>query len=175
VSIVAHIFELAPTGRSKCRGCDGLIARGELRFGERLQNPFGDGEMTSWFHPVCAAYKRPDTLLQALPETTMDVPDRERLERIARNGVAHPRLARIAGAERAASGQAKCRHCHEPIARGTWRIRLTFWEDGRFSAGGYVHLGCRDAYFETDDVVEPLMHFSAGLSDGERNDLKQEC
>ena len=32
--------------------------RGELRFGERLPNPFAEGEMTVWFHPLCAAYKR---------------------------------------------------------------------------------------------------------------------
>jgi Poly(ADP-ribose) polymerase and DNA-Ligase Zn-finger region len=54
---VAHLFELAASGRSKCRGCNQPIRRGELRFGERLPNPFGGGEMTLWFHPLCAAYK----------------------------------------------------------------------------------------------------------------------
>ena len=35
----------------KCRGCGRPIARGELRFGERLPNAFAEGEMTVWFHP----------------------------------------------------------------------------------------------------------------------------
>lgn len=172
---MAHIFELAPSGRSKCRGCDRVIARGELRFGERLPNPYGEGEMTLWFHPACAAYKRPEPLLQALGETTANVPDRERLEHAARTGVAHHRLPRIDGAERAPSGQAKCRSCHEPIERGAWRIRLAYYEDGRSSGGGYVHLTCLQAYFETDDVLERLLHFSPELNDADRDALTHAC
>ena len=52
-----HVFEEASSGRSKCRGCGVPIAKGELRFGERLPNPFGEGEVTHWFHPMCAAWK----------------------------------------------------------------------------------------------------------------------
>src|SRR5215510_14348904 len=105
-----HLFELAPTGRSKCRGCSRTIERGSLRFGERLPNPFADGEMTLWFHPVCAAYKRPEPLLEALNDgSTHSVDTREDLERIARSSVAHRRLPRIDGAELSPSSQAKCR------------------------------------------------------------------
>ena len=172
----SHVFEPAPTGRSKCRACGQAIERGTLRFGERLPNPFADGsEMTLWFHPMCAACKRPESLLRALGETPDAVPDRDQLERIAKGGVEHERLARIDGAERAASAQAKCRHCREPIARGAWRIRLAFWEEGRFSAGGYVHLDCRRAYFETDDGLDRLLHFSPGLGDPDRAELTQAC
>jgi hypothetical protein len=95
-----------------------VIERGELRFGERLPNPFADGEMTVWFHPLCAAYKRPEALLQTLDESPAEVPDREALERAARSSLAHRRLPRIDGAERAPSAQARCRSCREPIARG---------------------------------------------------------
>jgi hypothetical protein len=38
--------------------------------------------------------------------------------------------------------------------------------------GGFVHLGCRKAYFETDDVLDQVLHFSADLSDGERAELR---
>ena len=38
-----HVIEAAPTGRAKCRGCGRAIARGELRFGERLPNAYGEG------------------------------------------------------------------------------------------------------------------------------------
>jgi Poly(ADP-ribose) polymerase and DNA-Ligase Zn-finger region len=172
---MSHVFELAPSGRAKCRGCNSAIARGELRFGERLPNPFADGEMTVWFHPLCAAYKRPEPLLSSLGETPESVSDRDRLERAARNGVAHRRLPRIDGAERAPSAQAKCRHCHERIERGTWRVRLAYWEDGRFSGGGYVHLACRKDYFETDDVLDRLLHFSPQLGEAERDELTRAC
>ena len=167
-----HVFESAPTGRSKCRGCGVAIARGELRFGERLPNPFAEGEMTQWFHPLCAAYKRPEAVLEALPEASAAVPNGSDLEEIARRGVAHPRLQRIDGAERAPTGQAKCRHCHEPIERGTWRIRLVFREEGQFAPGGFVHLACHAAYFETGDVEGPLLHFSISLSETDREELK---
>ena len=104
-----------------------------------------------------------------------NVPDRERLERAARSSLAHRRLPRIDGAERAPSGQAKCRSCREPIVRGSWRIRLVFYEEGRFSPGGFVHLDCRKAYFETDDVLDQVLHFSPDLSDGEREELRRAC
>jgi len=171
---MSHVFEVAPTGRAKCRGCNQALARGELRFGERLANPFAEGEMTLWFHPRCAAFKRPEALLEALPQAPEDLPDRADLEHIAQAGLAHRRLPRIDGAERAPSGQAKCRSCREPIPKGTWRIRLVFYEEGRFSPGGFVHLACRTAYFETGDVWEPLAHFSAGLGEDERKELERE-
>ena len=165
-----HVFEPASSGRSKCRGCRQALAKGELRFGEALPNPFGEGEVTHWFHPLCAAYKRPEPLLLALEAA--QVPEREALERVARATLAHARLARIDGAERAPSGQARCRHCKEPIEKGAWRIRLVFHEEGTFSPGGFIHLECRTAYFETPDVAAPVLHFSASLDEGEREALR---
>jgi len=173
--MMSHLFEQAASGRSKCRACAQPIQRGELRFGERLPNPFADGEMTVWFHPTCAAYKRAESLLQALVETPASVPDREILERIARAGLAHRRLPRIDGAERSPGAQAKCRSCREPIARGNWRIRLVFYEEGRFAPGGFVHLDCRKTYFETDDVLDRVLHFSRDLSADEREELRRAC
>jgi hypothetical protein len=170
---MAHVFEPASSGRSKCRGCGQAITRGELRFGERLANPFAEGEMTLWFHPACAAYKRPEPLLQALEETQESVPDRTTLERIARASLSQRRLPRVDGAERAARGQARCRHCRQPIERGAWRIRLVFFEEGRFAPGGFVHIGCRQAYFETGDILDQVLHFSPALSEEERRALRQ--
>ena len=131
--------------------------------------------MTLWFHPACAAYKRPEPLLQALAELPANLPGQARLESAARRSLSFQRLPRIDGAERAPSGQAKCRSCRQPIARGSWRIRLTFYEEGRFAAGGFVHLECRTAYFETPDVLDQLLYFSPDLSDAEREDLRRAC
>jgi hypothetical protein len=156
-----------------CRGCSRPIGRGELRFGERLPNPYGQGEMTLWFHPVCAAFRRPEPLLQALGEAPDNVPEREALERAARKSLAHRRIPRVDGAERSPSAQARCRSCHETIERGSWRVRLVFHEGGRFTPGGYLHLGCRNAYFEAHEVMEQIQHFSPDLSDEERGELRR--
>ena len=168
-----HVFEPASSGRAKCRGCKQPLAKGELRFGEALPNPFGEGEVTHWFHPMCAAYKRPEVLLEALAAAG-PVAERESLERIARATQAQHRLTRIDGAERAPSGQARCRHCKEPIEKGAWRIRLVFHEEGTFSPGGFIHLACRQPYFETADILPQVLHFSPALDDAEREALRAE-
>ncbi len=166
-----HVFEVAPTGRAKCRGCGRAIDRGELRFGERLPNPYGEGEMTLWFHPPCAAFKRPEPFLEALAGAPDGLSGRDALERAARGTLAHRRLRRVDGAERASSGQAKCRSCRNPIERGSWRIRLAFYEEGRFSPGGFIHLACHPAYFEGHDVLDAMLHFGSDLGQSERDDL----
>jgi len=168
---MTHVFEAAPTGRAKCRGCGKPIDKGTIRFGERIPNPFAEGEATLWFHPLCGAYKRPESMLEALEQNRAAAPDADALEHAARGNAAQRRLQRIDGAERSPTGQAKCRHCHEPIARGEWRLRLVFYEEGRFSPSGFVHLKCRGAYFETEDVLAPALHFSPNLSDEDRADL----
>ena len=114
-------------------------------------------------------------MLQALAETQDVIPDREALERAAGGQLAHRRLPRINGAERAPSGQAKCRSCREPIERGGWRIRLVFYEEGQFAPGGFLHLACATAYFETGDILAPLLHFSPDLGEGEREALRRDC
>ena len=167
---MAHVFENASTGRAKCRGCGVAIAKGELRFGERLPNPFGEGEVTHWFHSMCAAYKRPEAVMEALEAAPAPAAS-EGLREAARRSAAGKRLPRIDGAERAPTSQAKCRQCHEPIERGSWRIRLVFHEEGTFSPGGFVHLGCRRAYFEADDILEQVLHFSRGLGADDREAL----
>ena len=142
-----------------------------MRFGESLPNAFGAGEMTLWFHPLCAAYKLPDAVLEALQDTSEAGVDVEILRRAALKSKEHPRLARIGGAEHSRSGQAACRHCHEPIAKGTWRIRIEYYEEGRFAPGGYIHVACSKAYFETDDVLEPALQLSPPLSEADRQEL----
>ena len=171
---MAYLFEPASTGRAKCRGCNQPIQRGELRFGLRLPNTFGEGEMTLWFHPLCAAYKIPELLLEGLTAATENLPpDREPLEKAAQQSLAHERVRRIDGAELAPSGQAACRHCREPIEKGSWRIRIVFYREGMFSPGGYIHLKCQKAYFEADNLLGQVLHFSPGLGDSEKQALTE--
>ena len=168
---MAHVFEPAPTGRAKCRGCGKPIAKGELRFGERMPSPFGDGDMTLLFHPLCAAYRRPESILESLAESSEGVADRETLERVSRASAAHRRLSRIDGAQKSPNARAKCRNCKETIPNGSWRIRLVFFEAGRFMPGGFIHLDCQRAYFEGHDALASAVHFSPDLSDEEREEL----
>ena len=85
-----HSIEPATSGRAKCRGCGRPIDKGELRLGERLPNPYAEGEMTLWFHPTCAAYKRPEALLEALAATGVAV---DALGRPGGGGTQEPRAS----------------------------------------------------------------------------------
>ncbi|HXK10207.1 MAG TPA: hypothetical protein VMT70_11220 [Vicinamibacteria bacterium] len=171
---MAHVIEAAATGRAKCRGCGGGIAGGELRFGERLPNPFAEGEMTHWFHLDCASLKRPEPFLETLAAWGQPLDGRERLESEAKLGLAHRRLPRVDGAERASSGRAQCRSCREPIVKDAWRIRLVFYEEGRFTPSGYVHPRCARAYFDTADVLPRVRRFAPDLRDEEAEEIGRE-
>ena len=167
---MSHVFEPAPTGRAKCRGCGQAIDKGVLRFGEHVPNQYGEGEATLWFHPRCAAFKRPEAFLETLSPA---IDDHAELERIAKASALHKRVPRVDGAERASSGQAACRPCREKIEKGAWRIRLSIYDEGRFAAAGFLHMGCRPAYFEDHDVLEAVLFFSPKLSDADREELKR--
>jgi hypothetical protein len=171
---MAHVIESAPTGRAKCRGCGGKIAAAELRFGESLPNPFADGETTQWYHLDCGAFKRPEPFLEALAGRAESLEGRERLESEAKRGLDHRRLPRIDGADRAPTGRARCRSCREPIAKDAWRIRLVFFEEGRFAPSGYVHVRCARAYFETTDVLPRVRRFAPDLAGEEVEEIQQE-
>jgi hypothetical protein len=170
-----HVFETAPTGRAKCRGCGGAIAANTLRFGERVPNPFADAdgaEATHWYHVTCAALTRPAAFLEALPQTTEAIDDRETLEREAQLGVEHERLPRIRAAERAPTGRAACRSCREPIPKDAWRIALAYYEDGRFVPAGFVHAACTKEYFGTTEVLARVRHFSRALAEDDLFQIK---
>jgi len=171
---MAHVIETAATGRAKCRGCGEKIPAAALRFGERLPNPFAEGETTQWYHLDCGAFKRPEPFLEALAGRGEPVDDRERLESEANRGLAHRRLPRIDGAERASTGRAQCRSCREPIAKDEWRIKLVFYEEGRFTPAGYVHIRCVPAYFETADVVPRVKRFAPQLREEDLAEIQRE-
>ncbi|HEU4616601.1 MAG TPA: hypothetical protein VFV10_01095 [Gammaproteobacteria bacterium] len=171
-----HVIEFAASGRAKCRGCDKKIAKGELRFGERLPNAFGEGEATLWFHLRCAAYKRPETFLEALAAgdeaaAVAAVPDKDELRACAELGAAHRRLPRVARADRAPTGRARCRHCRELIEKGQWRIGLEFFEEYRFEPSGFVHARCAHEYLGTTQIADRLRHFNPDLPDEELDAL----
>ena len=158
---MVHVLEPATTARAQCRACGAKIERNELRFGEKRENTFGEGESTLWFHPTCAAYARPEQLLEVLNAQTVE--GAERLRALADASIANPKLQRLKGAERSPTGRASCRQCQQPIAKGDWRLALMFFEEFRFNAGGYIHSKCAGEYFGTTDIIERIRHFSPDL------------
>jgi hypothetical protein len=46
-----------------------------------------------------------------------------------------------------------------------------FYEEGQFNPSGFIHFGCRKEYFETEDILEQLLHFSHALDDAARAEL----
>jgi hypothetical protein len=91
----------------------------------------------------------------------------------AENGIAHRRLPRVNGAERAKTGRAHCRSCREIIEAQTWRIALTFFEEYRFAPSGFIHAACAADYFETIEILDRVAHFSPELEQADLDDLVQ--
>jgi hypothetical protein len=170
---VDSLIEPAPSGRAKCRGCGKNIAKDALRFGEKVDNPFGDGKATLWFHPMCGAFKRPEPFLQALAGLPQAIESRAELEAEAKAGIDHHRLPRVDGVEKATSGRAACRSCRESIAKGSWRIRLVFFQDGRFDPGGFIHVRCAKAHLGTTQVLPRLRHLTE-LTDEDAGEIAEE-
>ena len=172
-----HLIERAPTGRAKCRSCGAAITKDTLRLGEAVPNVYADtdgAESRHWHHLACAAFRRPEALLQAVEGCELTLPDREALVAVAAEGVAHHRLPRLDRAERAPSGRASCRACRALIPKDAWRIALLFWQDGRFAPAGFVHATCAATYFETPNLLPRLRHFTPGLSDADLDALTRE-
>lgn len=169
---MSHLIEYAASGRARCRGCDAKIAKGELRFGEKRPNAFGDGDMTLWFHVPCAAFKRPEPYLEMLETLVSDgdegisVDDRnlaEGLGAAAEFGVTHRRVPRIDKVDRAPTGRARCRNCRKFIDKDGWRVGLVFFEEHRFQPSGFIHAACAEEYFGTANVMDRVLHFNPAL------------
>ncbi len=166
-----HTIESAASGRSKCRGCNQAIAKDSLRFGERLPNPFADGEMTHWYHIDCAAFRRPHQFAEVINEYNGQL-DTGRLTKVVEQGQQHERLERLCGAERAPSGRARCRACRQTIDRDHWRLALQYFEETGFNPAGYIHISCAGEYFGTALIMDRVRHFAASLSTEELTEIE---
>lgn len=172
-----NVIEHASSGRAKCRACRETIAKDELRLGERLPNSFGDGEMTLWYHLPCAAYKRPQALIDGLAsDDTPEYTDEETaliepLQTAAEFGIEHEQVAHLIGASLAPTGRAKCRACKNSIEKGSWRLGLSIFEEYGFQAAGFIHAHCANDYFSTTAIMDPIRHFSPDLTSEQLTEL----
>lgn len=69
----------------------------------------------------------------------------------------HRRLRRLVRAERASSGRARCRHCHELIAKGEVRLVLEIVDEGMSNPAGFIHVSCVLPYIGTSKYVGQLI------------------
>lgn len=157
-----HLILKAPSGRSKCRACKAVIEKASLRLGEEVENAFGEGTATHWYHLSCGALRRPDAFLDAWQafsqedggaDTGLSQDAVSAWERAAELGRQFPRLSRFVRVEEAPSGRARCQGCRELIEKGELRFVLERIEDGMASGAGFVHLGCAHAYAGAVDGV----------------------
>jgi len=169
---VPDVIETATTARAKCRACEKTIGKGELRYGEAYENPYGEGEALRWYHLECAALRLPDRA-PAVLEASAPEADRARLLALAAEGNEHPRLARVGGVERASSGRSHCRGCRELIEKGAVRVTLQMREEGRFNPAGFVHAKCLATYAEcpTEAAEKRVSYYTAELDDATREEL----
>jgi hypothetical protein len=166
------LLQHAPTGRAKCRACGDAIAKGELRFGEEVTNPFTEGLTTLWFHLDCGALRRPEKTRPLILESNEEISDRAELLSEAELGEAHPRLCRIAKVERAPSGRAHCRHCKEVIEKGALRFALEIFDEGRFNPMGFLHVTCSAGYFSVLPSGRRLSRPEQALDESSRRELR---
>lgn len=156
---MAHELEQAKSGRAKCRACKLAIDKGEVRLGEEVPNPFGDGVAKHWYHLRCGALRRPEAFLEALDSMGDEVSlavaeaDRETLRKLAEPGTIYYRLCRFIRVERASSGRARCQGCRKLIEKGQLRFVLERIEDGMVSGSGFVHIECAHEYAGAVDGI----------------------
>jgi hypothetical protein len=61
------------------------------------------------------------------------------------------------------------------IERDTWRIALVFYEEGRFTPSGFIHVRCVLPYFETTEIRPRLAHFSPEVGAGDLDAILAEA
>lgn len=165
------VLQPAPSGRAKCRACGEVIAKGELRFGEEVTNPFTEGLTTLWFHVDCGLLRRPEKARPLVLASDDAIAEREALLAEAELAIEHPRLCRIARVERAPSGRAHCRHCKELIQNGSLRIALEIFDEGRWNPMGTLHVTCSQAYFSVIPSERRLERPARALDEAARAEL----
>lgn len=166
---MAHLVEVAKTGRATCRGCGEKVAKDVLRFGEEVANVFAEEGGTSYryWHLACAAKKMANELRDALQTYTEEVPDRAALDALIAEHV-HPEYPY---AERAPNGRAKCRVCQEAIKKEQLRVVFERVFDagmGMTRAAGYLHAACAMRYGDAEklgpDALEAALRAHSKLS-----------
>jgi hypothetical protein len=168
-----YVIEGARSARSKCKTCRRKIDKDALRLGILIQGPYGTGYL--WHHLKCAARRQFDKLEEAYAQEAWkaakvpprNVPPLETLEQY-RRAAEERRKARkeLPHVEVDPSGRARCKHCNEPIEKGTMRVVLAravyFGTQVRMSPIN-VHPRCVAAELHADDCGTEAEGFAEAL------------
>ncbi len=182
---MAHIIEEAKSGRAGCRTCRKPISKGELRFGEEVENQFADaGETTHrWHHLKCAASSKSDELRATLAtfEGNISADERAELEKLMTEADAK-KPPPYPYADKAPTGRARCQGCGEGIAKGEVRVAVEREiERGMQTTkgAGYLHPKCAAAWVEQnggshEELTKGLQENTRDLSEVEMEKLFSE-
>jgi hypothetical protein len=171
---VPDVIEAARTGRAKCRRCGAPLPKGEPRFGEEVENTFGEGKALHWFHLMCAAEKRPDKFLVALEASDAAVADRDTLASIARAGVDNPNLTQVRRTERAKTGRSRCQVCREIIEKGALRVAIEREDELAMASVSFVHAWCAPGRLGLEGLLDKLRRTSPQLGIDDLDELARE-
>ena len=165
-------LEAARSSRSKCRTCRRSIEKGKLRLGILLEGPYGTGYL--WHHLNCAARRRWEDVEAAWADAStfadaagLDVPDLDELVKLREQAEEQKKNKKeLPYADIAPTGRAKCKHCDEPIAKGSYRVVLgrgvEFGRQMRTSPIN-VHPSCVRAELHAEDCTTELDGFEDAL------------
>jgi len=178
-----HTIEEAKSGRAGCRTCRKPIAKGELRFGEEVENQFADGgEMTyRWHHLTCAATSKTEELratLAANEGVPISAEQRAEMDRLMADADAK-KPPPFPYADKAPTGRARCQGCGEAIGKG--EVRVAFEREiergmSTTKGAGYLHPKCAAGYIEQnggshDELTDALRKNTRELSEQEMEKL----
>jgi len=170
--LAPYLIEAARSSRSKCRTCRRKIDKDMLRLGILLEGPYGTGYL--WHHLNCAARKRIEDVEAAYGEEAwgegVEVPPLDELRKLKE--VAEKKAAERKTppwAERAKSGRSKCKHCDQPIEKGSWRVILgrevEFFGQTRTGPVN-IHPGCVNAEFQEEHCATEPEELEPGIRAG---------
>jgi hypothetical protein len=168
-----YVIEGARSSRAKCKTCRKAIDKGVLRLGVLIEGPYGVGYL--WHHLSCAAKRRLDDVEEAYaaeawkeakapPEGVPSIEELRKLNEEAEEK--RQSRQRIPYAEVDPSGRARCKHCAEPMEKGSLRVVL-----GREVEFGnqfrtmpiHVHPKCVLSELESEDCNTEAAGFAPAL------------
>ncbi len=156
-----YMIEGARSSRSRCKTCRRKIDKGALRLGILIEGPYGVGYM--WHHLNCAAKRQFDRVAEAYQEQAWlnakeppsKLPSLEALEVMQQKAEERRKNKKdIPYVEIDPSGRAKCKHCGEPMEKGSVRAVLgrgVYFGNQVRVAPITVHPRCVAAELEKDD------------------------
>jgi hypothetical protein len=167
------VIEGARSGRSRCKVCRRTINKETLRLGILIEGPYGTGYL--WHHLNCAARRKFEQVEQAYEDQAWNnaktppekVPAIDELRKLREEAESRRQNRKqIPYAELAPTGRAKCKHCGEPLEKGSVRVTLgrgVYFGSQVRTGPINVHPRCVAAELKADDCTTEVEGFEGAL------------